>query len=110
MKTRIEIWVDIDIPQEHVESLRLTLEDAAWDGVRYFRTEHPGVLRELMVQANEVTASFTVRHQISIDQTPDDVVKRWLPKCSCGWTAFMPYFSAETADREAKKHLRRVEG
>jgi hypothetical protein len=55
MKTRIEVLVDIDIPQEHIERMRKNLEDQAW----YIVNTYYGFYRtprgpEVFVQANEV--------------------------------------------------------
>jgi hypothetical protein len=54
MKTRIEVWVDVDIPEVYVDQLRQLVENAAWDGVNDFRVHNPGALTSVMVQANEI--------------------------------------------------------
>lgn len=53
MQTRIELWVDCDIPELYADVLRQHVENAAWDGVNDFRAHNPGVLKSVMVQANE---------------------------------------------------------
>jgi len=50
MKTRIEIWVDADVPQDRIEELRKHLEDCSWAAVRTWHN----VAMDCFVQANEV--------------------------------------------------------
>jgi hypothetical protein len=48
------------------------------------------------------------KHVIHIDQTKNDVMKRWMPRCDCGWEAFMPFFSKNNAEQAGQRHLRSV--
>jgi hypothetical protein len=54
MKTRIEIWVDVEIPMMQIEQLRQVLEDGAWDAVNDHRRDNLGSLKQVAVQANEI--------------------------------------------------------
>ena len=54
MKSRIEVWVDVDIDNGFlIPSLRQLIEDSAWDATNDFRKDNPGSLKSVMVQANE---------------------------------------------------------
>jgi hypothetical protein len=48
------------------------------------------------------------KHVIHIDQTKNDVMKRWMPRCDCGWQAFMPFYSKSNAELHGHSHLRSV--
>lgn len=53
MKTRIEIWVDADLPEElDVDQFRLMLENKTWAAVKGYLTEVE--IPSVFVQANEV--------------------------------------------------------
>lgn len=54
MKTRIEILVDADVPQDRIREFRKSLEDGAW---AMLETWH-NVAKECSVQANEVERKF----------------------------------------------------
>lgn len=49
MKTRIEIWVDTDLPTRDIEYLRKHLEELVWKEAKRILPQ-----QGLMVQANEV--------------------------------------------------------
>lgn len=55
MKTRIEIFVDADVPPDRIEEFRKHLEDCSWAACR---TWHNVALINF-VQANEVAAPCT---------------------------------------------------
>jgi hypothetical protein len=57
VKTRIEIWVDADVPKDRIEELRKSLEDASW---AMMHTWHR-VAIDIMVQANEVPVPIPAR-------------------------------------------------
>lgn len=57
MKTRIEVWVDADVPRDRIEELRLSLETAAWSMMRCWDK----VAINIMVQANEVPVPIPSR-------------------------------------------------
>jgi hypothetical protein len=48
------------------------------------------------------------KHVIHIDQTKNDVMKRWMPRCDCGWQAFMPFYSKSNAELHGHSHLKSV--
>lgn len=50
MKTRIEVWIDADVPKDRIEEFRKHIEDCNWAAVR---TWHNVALVNF-VQANEV--------------------------------------------------------
>lgn len=52
MKTRIEVWIDADVPTDRIEEFRKSMEDAAW---AMAGTWH-NVANVKFVQANEVQA------------------------------------------------------
>lgn len=43
--------------------------------------------------------------EIKIDTRFGPTVDRYLPTCSCGWGAFMPYFSRDRAVEAGAKHV-----